>query len=231
MEVIVSATPISLAADHLSQLLAENNEKPVLLMLSGGSALGLLEYIDISALGPNVTITTLDERFSTDSSVNNFAQIAATNFYKIAVEQGAETIPTLVKNDETLLHAGEHFANALHLWRDKHPQGVIITTMGVGSDGHTAGIFSQQPGLDFATNDWVVAYEVSANSNPYTKRITVTPKFLQTQITHAICVIMGDKKCTVLKHIQDAECTLADVPACILKEMPSVMITTDIHIK
>jgi len=80
MKVITSPTPVTVAADHLNQALTEYRTQSVLLMLSGGSALTILEQVNVSLLGPHVTITTLDERFSIDSTVNNFAQIAATNF-------------------------------------------------------------------------------------------------------------------------------------------------------
>lgn len=227
MEIISSDTPAITAANYLNQCLNENTSRPVLLMLSGGSALTILEHIDISLLSPRVTITTLDERFSTDSAVNNFAQIKATNFFPHAIAQGIETISTIVKDSETLEEAGERFTTALHHWKNTHLDSVVIATMGVGSDGHTAGIFPHQPNFDYETADWVVSYEIPPEVNPYTKRITVTPAFLKTQITQVIGLITGAEKREVLNKLQDSDCSCNKVPACLMRDMQSVVIVTD----
>lgn len=228
MEVITSQTPVVTAAENLNKLLASCTLQPTLLMLSGGSAIAILEYVDVSLLGPHVTITTLDERFSTDQSVSNFAQIIATDFYQQVTARGVMAISTLVRASDTLSGAGERFTTALHGWREAHQDGVVIALMGVGSDGHTAGIFPHQPNLNPATTDWVVAYEVSAEVSRYTMRITTTPLFLKTEVAHAICFITGEEKRSVLEHIQDVDCTPTDMPACIVKDMSSVTLITDI---
>lgn len=228
MEVITSANPSVTAAAELNEVLTLYATQPVLLMLSGGSAILILEQVDVSLLGPHVTITTLDERFSTDPTVNNFVHITTREFYTEAMKQGAKTISTEVVANQTLSEAGERFNTALHHWRARHPDGVVITTMGVGSDGHTAGIFPHHQGLDFETTNWVVAYEVSRAVNSYTKRITVTPFFLKTHITQAICLVMGAAKYDVLKNIQGTNCVPTDIPACIMKDMSSVTIVTEL---
>ena len=228
MNIINDTTPAITAATQLNHVLAMYTARPVLLMLSGGSALTILEHVDVSLLGPHITITTLDERFSPDLNINNFAQIAATDFYRKAREQGVHTIATTVAADETLSEAGERFDTALHHWRETHADGVVIATMGVGSDGHTAGIFPHQPSLDPETTDWVVSYEVPPEVNPYTMRITTTPTFLKTHVTHAICLITGEAKRDVLQSMQRADCTRADTPACIMRDMSSVTIVTDL---
>jgi len=229
MHIITDATPAITAATQLDQVVSMYAERPLLLMLSGGSALTILEHVNVSLLGPHVTITTLDERFSMDPAVNNFAQIAATHFYRKAVEQGVQTIATVVGTDETLSEAGERFDTALHHWKESQRDGAVVTTMGVGADGHTAGIFPHQPGLDTETADWVVAYEVPPSVNPYTMRITVTPTFLKTQVAQAICLITGKEKRNVLQRMQRADCALTDMPACVMHDMPLVTVVTDIH--
>lgn len=229
MKIITSTTPAVTAADQLNELLALSTAQPVLLMLSGGSALTILERVDVALLGPHVTITTLDERFSTDSTVNNFAQIAATTFYRKAIERGVQTISTEVGADETLTEAGVRFDTALHHWRESHEAGVVIATLGVGTDGHTAGIFPHQPSLGLEAADWVVSYEVSPEVNLHTRRITTTPTFLKTQVTQAICLITGEEKRDVLQSLQRTDCAFADIPACVMKDMQSVTVITNLH--
>jgi len=227
MKIISSDAPAITAANYLNQSLNENTARSVLLMLSGGSALTILEHIDISLLSPRITITTLDERFSTDPAVNNFAQIKATDFFPQAIAQGIETISTTVEDNETLEEAGERFTTALHHWKNTHPDGVVIATMGVGIDGHTAGIFPHQSNFDYETADWVVSYEIAPEVNPYTQRITVTPTFLKTQITQVIGLITGEEKREVLDQLQDSDCSFTEVPACVIRDMQSVAIVTD----
>jgi len=230
MEVITSTTPAMTAANQLNQQLAESEAQPVLLMLSGGSALAILEHVDVALFGSHVTITTLDERFSTDPGVNNFAQIAVTEFYAKAIASGAHTISTRVGPDESLPVVAERFAAALHSWRTQHPSGVIMVTMGVGSDGHTAGIFPGDYGIDFEADDWVVAYSVPTSVHRYPERITVTNTFLREQVAHTIGYITGEEKRAVLNHLRAATCDRDLQPACIMREMSQVTLFTSIRV-
>lgn len=229
MNIITNTNPIITASRELNKVLAVYTKQPVLLMLSGGSALAILENIDVSFLGPHITITTLDERFSTNTNINNFAQITKTGFYKKAMEQGVQTIETTIESNATLQETGENFNTKLHHWVESHKNNVIIATMGVGSDGHTAGIFPHQLNLNLDITNWVISYKVPPETNQYTMRITTTPIFLKTQITKAICLITGKEKRTVLDAIQSTNCNPEDMPACIMKDMPSVTIITDIY--
>lgn len=228
MEVITSTTPANTASEYLNKTLQEYRTQSVLLMLSGGSALTILNHLDIALLGPHVTITTLDERFSIEPAENNFTQITSTPFYREAKDQGAQYISTEVQTNETLTEAGQRFNVALHHWRETHKDGVMIATMGVGNDGHTAGIFPHQKSLGPEITDWVVSYEIPSEVNPHTMRITTTPSFLKTQVSRAICLITGEAKRDVLQNIQSEECSLLNTPACVLKDMPSVTVVTDI---
>ena len=60
------------SGEALNKLLLENKDAPVLLLLSGGSSLSILDYVNTSSLGENLTITMLDERFSQEAEANNF---------------------------------------------------------------------------------------------------------------------------------------------------------------
>lgn len=229
MDIKRSTTPEVTAGEELSTLLKYYKDKPTLLLLSGGSALSMLDHVSDDALHPNLTITTLDERFSTDPAINNFAQIKTTAFYKRASDRGVTTIDTSVTETDTLEKSGKRFETALRNWRDENPKGVIIATMGVGVDGHTAGIFPGTQNEYFSDDDWVVAYEVPKSVNPHTKRITVTPRFLLEQVTHAVGFIVGDEKKSVLDNIKKESCSHREVPACVMREINSVTVITDIY--
>jgi 6-phosphogluconolactonase/glucosamine-6-phosphate isomerase/deaminase len=228
MDIVTSTTPEVAAGTRLSEILRRHQERPVLLMLAGGSALSLLTHIDEAVLGPHITITTLDERFSTDPVVNNFLQITVTDFYKKAVAKGAHTISTSVVPEETLTEAGARFDAALHNWREQHPEGSVVATIGVGSDGHVAGIFPGDFEANFSSGEWALAYTVPADVHQYPKRITVTYTFIRSQIEEAIVFITGQQKLSVFEKLHEGSFSLKNMPASIIREMKSVTVTTDL---
>jgi len=228
MDIKHSTIPAVTAGEELSALLEHYKDKPTLLLLSGGSALSILDHVTETVLGPQLTITTLDERFSTDPDVNNFTQIKTTAFYRRAKDQEVSMIDTSVIETDTLEEAGKRFEAALRDWRNENLGGVIIATMGVGIDGHTAGIFPNAYNEYFSGDDWVASYKVQESINPYTKRITVTPQFLLEHVTHAIGFIVGDEKRSVLDNLQKDSCSHGEIPACVMREMKSVTIITSL---
>ncbi|HYV33561.1 MAG TPA: hypothetical protein VE973_01820, partial [Candidatus Limnocylindria bacterium] len=90
------------AGEYLNLKLLDSKKTPVLLLLSGGSAFEILNYIGPSALGPNLTVSVLDERFSLDEKVNNFAQLQKTDFYKDALDAEASFFGTFPRPNETI---------------------------------------------------------------------------------------------------------------------------------
>src|SRR3989338_11096224 len=104
---------LRLAAESLNRDIAENSEKGILLMLSGGSSLKLLPLINTGLLDLRVTITVLDERFSNDPKINNFAQISQTDFYRIAKDRGVNFIDTRLINNESIEELARRFDDGL----------------------------------------------------------------------------------------------------------------------
>ena len=201
MEVIRSKNPKEEAGMALTKTLQKYRTRPILLMLSGGSASSILEFTATTAINSNVTITVLDERFSTDSQINNFAQIEATNFYKEAMKAGVNVISTVVGVGDMLKEAEVKWNNNLHHWRENNPDGVILATMGIGSDGHIAGIIFGGEQVDFSNDNWIVSYVVPKEINQYTERITPTFTFLRQQIDEVIVYATGEDKRALIKKI------------------------------
>ena len=205
---------------------------PILLLLSGGSALKLLDNVDISWIGHNVTIGVLDERFSTDESVNNYSQLTKTKFYQQSREAGCSFIETYVLSNETQEMLCERFEKALKEWKQTNPTGIIFITQGEGPDGHTSGVlpFPENPELfkELFLNPkkWVVAYDANSKSS-YPLRVTTTLSFLK-EVNISFLFVCGSDKKGALSSALDAEGTLAETPARIIQEMPDVRIFTDI---
>lgn len=227
MEIVICSNPSETAGEVISEALRRHRNTAILLLLSGGSALSILEHIDNDVLGPHVTITTLDERFSADPTINNFAQIEVTDFYTNARARGAQAIATRIQESDTLGESGKRFENSLREWRMNNPDGVMLATMGVGEDGHTAGIFPGDFETDFSGDDWVVSYVVPETINPYRERITVTYTFLRTQLAEVVVYAVGEKKKSVIADITTPLNTVEKLPISIVNELPVVTIVTD----
>lgn len=227
MDILRSATAAMTAGQQLTQMLMRYQGQPTLLLLSGGSAVELLTYVDTNVVGSWLTISTLDERYSTDATINNFAQLQVLPFCQTAVAQGAQTISTAIRPDETLIESGARFEHALREWRSQYPYGQVVAVAGVGADGHTAGIFAGEYGVDLASEAWVAAYSVPTSVHQYTDRITVTYTFLRTQVTEVLVYVAGLAKQPIVEQLQRAACTHATIPAGIFNELSQVTLVTD----
>lgn len=213
----------------LFHALETSQKHPVLLMLSGGSSLKLLDNFDTSLLGEYLTITVLDERFSAEPEVNNWLQVTQTEFYQAAVTAGCSFIETVPEPQESLAQFAQRWEDALRHWVKHHAKRTTIATVGIGADGHIAGIspFPDQPErfVEFLFTDrWVKGY--SGNLVP-ADRVTVTTKFLEKKLDQAIVYAVGDSKRSALEAVLSESGRMADTPARILREMKSVEIFTD----
>jgi 6-phosphogluconolactonase/glucosamine-6-phosphate isomerase/deaminase len=216
------------AVSELTVALQEalSQEKDVLLLLSGGSNLKVLDQIDKAIINsPKVTKFVLDERFSADPQENNSLQIEAL---------GIHIHLTVPKATDTLQSFAARFNDDLKLWIKAHPQGKIICTLGMGPDGHIAGI---GPMIDdaeafqktfFDTDKLVVGY---TGSLVPPKRVTITPQFLTKNVDTVIGLILGESKRGALTAFKN-ETTAANVhPAQILhRAKGQLIIMTDIQL-
>ncbi len=218
--------------EYLNRLLAENKQRPVLLMLSGGSALKTLDYLGKTSLGENLTISMLDERFSQDPEINNFARMQKTDFYQDALNAGCGFFGTLPRNGETMESLAERWEKNLKKWREANPQGLIAATLGMGAEGHTAGIFPH-PGEPerfkslFCGENWIAAYNV-IDKHQFSERLTATLTFLKL-IDVGLAFVCGSEKQerldAVLKHYGEA----FQLPALGWYEIKKTTIFSDIN--
>ncbi len=221
------------AGDYISSVFSLfSSDTPVLFLSSGGSALSILEYVDISSLPKNLTVGVLDERVTQNSEESNFSKLVGTRFFKDALKKGIKSIDTRTKKNETREQLSERFENSIREWIRNYPNGEVVVTMGMGEDGHTAGIFPTKTKKDFnilfPENRLVVSLDVGDKSE-FSKRATVTPLFLKTIPTYTIAYVVGDKKSKALK-IALNENIEHKSPASIINIMLDVIIFTDINI-
>lgn len=218
------------ASDKLRCLLKETKNHSTLLLLSGGSSLALLNDVEPKNISKSTTITVLDERYSRDPDINNFAQIAALNFYKDSKAQGAKFIDTRVKEQETQAQLAARFEHALENWIEKNPEGKIIATIGIGDDAHIAGIMPaghhEKFKKMFASKNLVTAYD-AGDKNQYPLRVTTTLSLIK-RIDFAVVYVVGEKKRTALKNILSKTSEIHAFPAVVLNNLKNVTLFTDI---
>lgn len=224
---------IQQAAIQLNTLFYSLKDKPVLFLSSGGSALKVLPLINISNITGTVTISMLDERFSDEVGENNFSQLMAMPFYTGAQSAGAMFIDPRKQSGDTLASAAERWNAQIHEWVVKNPQGQIIATVGLGKDGHIAGIMPYpEAGTIFESlfcqrEPWIVGYQATGK-NPFPDRMTTTISFLKDTITNAVAVIAGADKKIALDKVLAEKGTISETPGRVMKEMKNVLLLTDI---
>jgi len=224
------------AIEKLNSALESSAEKHVLLLLSGGSALELIDRVDPSHLSSKTTISVLDERYSEDPEENNFAQVTNTLFYKNAQEKGCKFIDTRIQNGESQEELAKRFNISLTSWFKKNPNGMFIATMGMGPDGHTSGMIPYPEDnetfaklFDNGSIDDFVTFYNAAGRNPYPLRVTTNMSLLR-KIDYAIVYITGENKRDAFARLKLDEGTLGETPARILREIKGdVCVFTDIE--
>jgi 6-phosphogluconolactonase/glucosamine-6-phosphate isomerase/deaminase len=219
------------AGEHLNGFLTENKKMPILLMLSGGSCLSIIDYVGQTALGANLTVSVLDERFSQDPEINNFLQMQKTDFYKDAFEAEASFFGTVPRNGESAEDLRQRWDKNLKTWRTENPRGLIAATLGMGQDGHTAGIFPfpENPSefnRMFGGEAWTVSYNTD-NKNKYPERITTTLTFLK-MVDFGFAFVAGAEKKETFDRLTSADVKTAELPATIWREIKSVKVFTNL---
>ncbi len=223
------------AARAVSDCLLKNKGRATLFLISGGSSLKLLDFINPESLGNNLTFCVLDDRYSTDPKVNNFLQIMASRFYTEAVKRGAQFISTVPLENETLEQLGHRFDKALRTWDAEHDTDrEIVATLGIGPDGHIAGMmpFPEDEHL-FAElfeheSLWAIGYD-AGNKNEYHLRVTVTISFLTEMVNDAFIYVSGQAKKDILQTIMKGG-KLSVHPAFVIHLMKKVELFSDIDL-
>lgn len=245
------------AGEHLNLLLTEHKKDPVLLLVSGGSALEILDYVGSTSMGENLTISVLDERFSQDvtinpvrnsvispnsennndtpitsadtsNGVNNFAQMQKSDFYQLAFDAGASFFGTLPRPNESMPELKARWETNLKNWKTENPDGLIIATLGMGADGHTAGIFPQADKEKFTnlfeSENWVTAYTAETQ---HRERITTTATFMNL-IDIGLVYVCGIDKKPKLDEVINNQGQVNTLPALLWHKIKDTRVFTDI---
>jgi 6-phosphogluconolactonase/glucosamine-6-phosphate isomerase/deaminase len=229
MKTNISDIPEKEAGDYIGKRLLEHQSVPILLLVSGGSSLAVLEHVDEATLGSHITVGLVDDRFTTDAEGNNFRVMQRTLFYARCAEKGVQFIPSFPDEQETHTKYCERIKQALENFYKQHPQGHTIGIFGIGEDGHTASIFPSSES-DFLTSYATDAFytEVKRPALTYPLRGTVTPAFIEDKIDDVVLYAVGSTKCdNILNYMHNKNFAHYQIPALIPAQHPQSILFTD----
>jgi 6-phosphogluconolactonase/glucosamine-6-phosphate isomerase/deaminase len=217
----------------MNTLLRTTQKKDVLLLLSGGSARTLAEHIDTSLLGTHITISVLDERWTHEQAHSNFYQLTTTSVWREALDRNVAHIDPRPHEPEDVYDTAKRFDLAIKLWHITHRDGVVIVTMGIGEDGHTAGVLPMPEDrerfktLFEHTHTCIRGYVVQPEKNPHTTRMTATLTYLRRHVHHTVVYATGEKKQSALTRVCAENGDVAETPARVLHDMHDAQVYTD----
>jgi len=195
-------------------LAALQTGRQVLWLVSGGSAIAVAvaAAAKLGAVPPShLTVTLADERYgAVGHADSNWQKLTAAGF----TLANARLLPVL---------AGADFSETTRVFNDRlaaefKRADYVIALLGIGPDGHTAGILPSSPAV--TATDLVAAYE-----GPDFQRITITPAAIG-KLSEAIVYSVGANKWPALKQLR-REIAVTDQPAQILKTLDKLTIFTD----
>jgi 6-phosphogluconolactonase len=204
-------------ADLTERLVRELGQGKVLWLLSGGSnvkaSVEIMNSIT-SPLSENLSVLLVDERYGpAGHSDSNWQQLLEAGFQS----KQATAWPVLTDN----LSFTETATKYNELARQRLDEaGVVIAQLGIGSDGHIAGIL---PGSSAANEE--KATVVGYDSETY-QRLTMTFPALE-QIDVAYVFAFGQSKAEALKQLHDKQLPRQQQPAQVLRNLPEAYIYND----
>lgn len=194
-----------------------SHNKKVLWLLSGGSNIDIeaaaLQLIPLE-LQSRLTISLNDERYGSyghkDSNLQQFQEA-------LQSDTKATIIPVLQKDNLSLEATTNAFSVAINTAIESAD--VVISQLGMGSDGHIAGILPESPAID--ATDAVTSY-----ISEQFQRITITFETLR-HIQATYVFAFGDDKRKQLKLLRDGSVSVSKQPAQFLKQLFEVYVYND----
>ena len=204
---------------------AKEYNTPTLLLYSGGSALTVFEHLSPSVLGPYLTICAVDERFDEQATTSNAVTFMKTPFYDAIAQSESHFIDTHTHEGEDLGALTLRIRSSIDAWLTNNPNGNLFVILGIGTDGHTAGILPHPDDEHrfaelFLGPDHVTGY--STNDPDHPNRVTTTGTLLQ-HANHIWVYAVGAEKQQAIKQL--FELPAHQLPAHLIKDLPGTIYT------
>ncbi len=226
MEIKNSEDPAAAAGEHISNYINAQG-KQVLCLLAGGSALKIVDYINLASEQKRRTIFIMGDERVGEASDNNYHQLQ---------EYFSEFIAhhTVIDTSNVLKETPENFASRISkqiekIFSEEHSV-ATITVVGIGNDGHTAGIFPL-PVDKFSEmyKEDMTYVPVHLQSLTIDSRASITPSWLL-KCDELIGYVSGIEKTAILNKLLHEKHEINDMPAQILKLHRNSYIYTDLKV-
>ncbi len=216
----------------ISDDLARSDGEQVLLLISGGSALKALEYIETMDW-TKVTIFFLDERYSIDNIDSNFSQLVQLDWWAKVRDLGVRFVDSRALFGEDLDAFTRRLDNDLKNWLETNPDGRKLAIIGMGQDGHVAGIFPYPEDVNkfselFEGNNLIVSHNV-VGKNKFPWRVTTTFCFFKL-LDKSYIYICGEEKREALTKLKENKLPKHEFPAGIFYNINEGLLVTDIDL-
>lgn len=220
------------AAKYLNDLVLDSSKNNgVLFLVSGGSCLNVINAME-TCWNEKVTIGVIDERYTTDFNISNFGQMKNLPFWHNVTRKKCGVINTEMKIGETLGAAAARMEKQWKNWKKHNRQGKIIVLLGMGVDGHTAGIMpmpedkAKFKSLFGDNSGWVCGYDCG-EKNAYRYRLTATLSFLEKEPKEIVVFVSGKEKKESWEEMSNSEKDVSDLPIKVVKLVKNVTYFTE----
>jgi len=226
MEILTTDTPAKASGEHINKLIAEH-DGDTLCLLSGGSALDVVERINVQEEKSECrTIFIMgDERGSRDAKLNNYLQLGTRYPEHWVTKKCLRTVP---EENEKLENFSARVSDQLDstLAELNNPQ--IIHLMGMGSDGHSAGIFPLSEDQFAAVYNYDQSIvPVHLESLTIDHRASVTPQWILKHVDHIVGYAVGANKKMTLESLKNETKPIHERPAELWKQKSGTRVYTD----
>lgn len=222
MKINNSSNPAMMLGNELSKNIIAHKGDTICL-LSGGSALDIIKYIDLPECR---TIFMMgDERGSRETNINNTLQLVTMYPNHVATKSLIETIPN---ENEPLDIFANRIENILLKKFSELTNPKIFMILGIGTDGHTAGIFPMDKEYFLSTypNDRTYV-PVHLEGLKIDSRASLTPSWILNNVDELYVYAVGESKKAVLQSLLDKSKELHERPAELIKLHQRAFLYTD----
>lgn len=201
-----STEPAIEAGVFINKLFKKHQHKNIIFFMSGGSAINVLNKLDVSSLGKHVTAIMADDQFTNKEIGSNYLQMKNSKFYPEAKAAGVKFIDTTAQKHKDQSELADGLNKKLQTLLTNKKDTYCFGLFGVGHDCHTANIFPAQSKEKF---DQIYKHEgpyigvLNKQGSDYPERVTLTPSFIQKQVKELVVYAAGKQE--VLLSIQFAK--------------------------
>ena len=229
MEIHTTTDPAKKIGDRVTAIINEH-DGDVLCFLSGGSGMSVVEHIQPIYKGECRTIFMMgDERVSRVPSANNYLQLTKRYAGFRILDH---TIDTSIKPDERSSEFSVRMSTEIEKIISETKNVKIISVLGIGTDGHIAGIFPLERGAFQDTYQHEQTYvPVRMKGLEFNFRASLTPSFILHKVSEIFVYAAGANKTDILYLLLGEDKSTHERPAELIKQHINAHVYTDQQIQ